>query len=220
MEDLLRSPHLRGLRRLRLNKNETGDAVADWLARAGPRPHLRRLDVAGNGIAPDGVRRLAGIGWLGLLEHLHLAENRFGDEGLRALAGSDAWANLRALGLTDCQLGASSGSILAGCRQLRDLCQLVDDSAVGGLGASDLTALIRSPVVASLCVLRQRRLSLGSARALLTSPAQACQRALQFAVPGELLTGELGRLVREAAHLTNLRHLTANGCRLAAAARR
>jgi uncharacterized protein (TIGR02996 family) len=214
VEGLLRSPHLRDLRRLRLNKNETGDAVADWLARAGPRPHLRALDLAGNGIRADGVRRLAGIDWLGQLEHLGLAECPFGDEGLRALAGSGAWASLRELNVTDCGLGESSGPILVGCRQLRGLRVLVDDSAAGGLGASDLTELMRSPVVANLRVLRLRRLSLASARALLRSPALAGLRVLEFSVPGEKLIGELGRLLREAAHLTNLRHLTVNGCRL------
>ncbi len=168
--------------------------MADWLARAGPRPQLRSLDLAGNGISADGARRLAEIDWLGQLEHLHLAECPFGDEGLRALAGSGAWACLRELNLTDCGLGEGSGPILAGCRHLRGLRVLVDDSAAGGLGASDLTALMRSPVVANLRVLRLRWMSLESARALLTAPA---------------LAG-----LREATHLTNLRHLTVNGCRL------
>jgi uncharacterized protein (TIGR02996 family) len=212
VEDLLRSPHLRNLHRLRLNKNETGDAVADWLAQTGPRPSLRLLDLAGNGITADGARRLASIDWLGQLESLHLAENPFGEEGLRALADSDAWANLRSLNVTDCRLGENSGGILAGCRHLRNLRVLVDDS--GGLRNSDLTTLMHSPVVANLRFLRLRAVSLESARSLLTSPALAELRSLEFTVPGQILTGKLGQLLREATHLTKLRHLKVNTIRL------
>jgi uncharacterized protein (TIGR02996 family) len=237
--DLVRSPHLGSLRRLRMRGNEGGDDLAAAMAEAKPMPDLRTLDVAHNGVTADGARRIARAGWLSQLERLGLEENPIGDDGLEALADSDVWLNQRTLLLYDCQLGERAGRLLAGCRRLSKLQHLSvsiqDDQllvseiagspylsqlrslSVKGKFGSDvrqIDALVRSPLAANLSWLRLPALSPEAVRILLTARSLSGLRLLDVTLGGGPADGEVGKLLREATHLSHVRTLRLECCRL------
>jgi hypothetical protein len=242
VEDVVRSPHLGELRRLKLNKNEAGDGLAAAVAEAQPFPHLRLLDLAENGIGPEGARRLARIGWLRQLEALHLTGNPIGDEGVEALASSEVWASQRRLDLRDCELTPASARRIAACRHLRGLRELYlemqgtgEESVVGDLARSpslhklralevrgkhdlseaDADALVRSPMAPNLRRLRTRARSRAAQRTLIS--AESLGGLTYLWIMGDLGSpgdASLGELVRQATHLRNLTSLTLDACRL------
>jgi uncharacterized protein (TIGR02996 family) len=233
VEGILRSPHLGNLRRLKLNKNDSGDRLIEPLAEAKRFPHLRLLDLLGNGISAEGARQLCRIGWLSQLEQLNLAENPIGDAGVEALAASGVWSNHRRLDLRECKLTGASGRHLAACSHLSGLRDLhvgtkggegfVSDLARSphlhglrtldlmqsdGLSEADADALVRSPMAANLRCLRLHALSRAVQKILLT--AESLSGLTTLCLMGSRSSpsdGLVGKWIREATHLENLTSL-------------
>jgi Leucine-rich repeat (LRR) protein len=237
---LLRSPHLGNLRRLRLNQNQALNAACAVLAEADRFPHLRELDLNGNLIGEPGARELARCGWLRRLDHLGLTDNGIGDAGLEALTSSDALANKRSLNLTGCGLSSAAGRLLADCRHLAGLRELhvatnnlpciLGELArsphlqglrkLGLLGnwvamKSDAEGLVNAPMAPNLRYLRLRCPSSEALQVLLRAPSLAGLTWLELSgCDGVASADEIGTLLHEAGHLTNLRHLDVHSANL------
>jgi uncharacterized protein (TIGR02996 family) len=96
---LVRSPHLTGLRRLRLYLNDMGDAGVDALLDSGILKRLKVLDLWNGRVTDAGARRLAACPDLRNLETLRLSQNQLTDEGIGvlldtgiALEADDQWS--------------------------------------------------------------------------------------------------------------------------------
>jgi uncharacterized protein (TIGR02996 family) len=126
---------LTGIRvRSLLVRGRIGDAGVKELGAAPFMPDLQRLNVAGNGIGPDGVAELTASA-RGPLETLVLTDDRIGDDGAARLGASELRRSLRRLYLTRCGLGAEGleALLVQGMPRLETLClgenDLDDDGA-------------------------------------------------------------------------------------------
>jgi uncharacterized protein (TIGR02996 family) len=106
---LFTSPHLAGLKVLRLPSNNLGNAGIRALNRAASLTGLEELDLSGQGVAEryqdDPIVRSPGmeslVGWSGLatVRSLNLSENEFGRAGLQTLLRSPCARALKELSL-------------------------------------------------------------------------------------------------------------------------
>jgi hypothetical protein len=82
------SPHLSGLRELRLRENEIGDEGVRHLARSSHLGNLTLLDLERNSVGDAGLGHLLDSRRLAGLRYLNLQENLVGPDGLAALLAS------------------------------------------------------------------------------------------------------------------------------------
>jgi hypothetical protein len=143
---LLTSPHVAGLKGLRISGYRLGD---DGLARllAGPFPPVEDLDLRYNRLTAAGVRTLAGWPALSGVRSLNLSTNSFGSDGVRALDGIPT--GVRRLALRGCSLGAGGLAALSRWPGLSGLESL--DLGINQVGDTALAEFLPAlPGVASL----------------------------------------------------------------------
>lgn len=100
---LASSPHLKGLRDVKLASNALGGAGVKALLEGGwP---LVSLDVSGNQLDDSALTAIAAAPHLSTLEHLGLGAGEYSDAALTALAASKTLTSLASLDLTNSQLG-------------------------------------------------------------------------------------------------------------------
>jgi uncharacterized protein (TIGR02996 family) len=145
---LAEGPPLKHLRELHLNFNSLGDAGAEALADGNVLSGLRVLALFGNQIGPSGAARLAGSRALKGITDLRLFNNRLGNKGLAALESATFAGSLRSLSLG--YNGLTEGGIarLAQSSKFPALCRLhLNENPLGVKGAR---AILKSPLFASL----------------------------------------------------------------------
>lgn len=98
--DLLRSPHLTGLRSLALVGLGLTEATAVAIQNAPALRSLTSLNLGGNQIGRAGSYALANAPHLASLEHLNLQGNRLGTIGVRTLLRSPTLAGLKTFNVT------------------------------------------------------------------------------------------------------------------------
>jgi uncharacterized protein (TIGR02996 family) len=138
---LAQSPHIQQLENLNIQDQQIGEAGLEAMLRAGKFSHLRVLNIAANGLAPDGAAMLA-AGPLGPLHELWIDENPIGGVGMQALADSPALAGLRELHLSSTGIGDEGAAAIASSPHLANLQELdfhtagLRDEGAIALGAS------------------------------------------------------------------------------------
>jgi uncharacterized protein (TIGR02996 family) len=138
VEALAQSPHLAGLREVRLLDQQIGPAGARALAQSRHLTSLRALDLCGNPIGPTGARALATALWPELGE-LRLNDCKLGTAGAEALAGSARWTALTELTLQFNEIGPAGAVALSRSERLRGLTALdLWGNPIGNEGARAL----------------------------------------------------------------------------------
>lgn len=134
-----RAGGLPGLRVLRINQVQLGDAELVELLGAHRWSGLRELDLSTNKIGPAGAASLARATHLTALERIDLDQNRLGAKGGAALAGAAHLAGLRHLDLTNCEIGEpATTKLLSSLRNPEVL--LLSSNAIGDGGAKAIAA--------------------------------------------------------------------------------
>jgi uncharacterized protein (TIGR02996 family) len=120
---LLASPHLGGLKALRLPSNNIGNAGINALTSTASLTSLEELDLSGRGVSQrynddpivrsPGMERLAAWAGLASVRSLTLSSNDVGRPGLRALLRSRHTAALQELSLRSCRLDGQTMAELA-----------------------------------------------------------------------------------------------------------
>ncbi len=101
------SPHLAGLKRLSLGRNDFEDDSAEHLATSPYLANLEELDLTDNFLGETGARSLAASSYLGNVRYLELRNNRLGPTGAEAIAGSERLTSLHRLGLASNEIGVA-----------------------------------------------------------------------------------------------------------------
>jgi len=175
---LATSPHLAGLRRLRLARAPLGPAGAEALA--GARFRLRELSLWTSPVEEEGAAALAAAPALDGIEHLGMVHCRVGVAGARAIGAAPGLGQLRALDLRQNRLGQRGGVAFAEGARLTALETLSLWGA--GIGDAGAAALVDSPVAARLARLNLRSNAItdaGAAR-IAAAPALASLRQLNL----------------------------------------
>jgi hypothetical protein len=195
LELLLRSPVLRGVRKLDLSdmSDDFAEQGARLLARQPPLDLLRELNLSFNSLGGNGAEALADSPVLSSLRVLHLSGNDLGPAGVGWLARSEALAGLTTLSLFNNRLGNEGIEALEGATFAGSLRSLV-------LGANRLTAegiarLARSSKFPSLrrLALSESPIDVKGVRAIMNSPLFASLQNLTLD-PGNVPERQLGRL--------------------------
>jgi hypothetical protein len=226
---------LRELRTLHLNScNLNSDALGAFIG-CTALPNLRHLNLQRNNITAMGAALLARADWLAQLDRLDVSGNALGDTGARALVDAGLFArhallDLDAVGLTCDGLRAIGGSDQLGAvRELRasavggDPLEVVAEAPAfarltalrlsgGGTGVTvaGVRALKRSPFASHLCALGHSYfLRAAVFLELLAARELSALRWLhaRSMVGGDEPKIELGTVLRDATHLTNLHAL-------------
>jgi uncharacterized protein (TIGR02996 family) len=197
--ELADSPHLAGLRVLRLGRNRIGDAGAARLAEADLRS-LEELDLRENDLTDAAAGVVARAEPFAGLRRLELAGNRIGPAGAAAAADPRRLPRLDALGLASNALAgrAAAGDLLS--RPIIDL-------SANGFDPANLQALLAAPGPAAVRDLDLGENPLGDAAGLLIagSPRLAGLRTLRLCNAG---LGDPGlAALATAPHVTRLTRL-------------
>jgi uncharacterized protein (TIGR02996 family) len=197
LRELLRSPHIRRLRKLNLNEAGLTSKAAELLASVDWQG-LEVLDLGCNELGPVAARHLAGAPQLASLRSLSLSASDLGERGARALARSPYLGQLRVLDINFYKKPRHKGiEALAAAPWLPNLARLelcgtpMGTREIQALAAAPLTglrwldldgtrmrdaqvrALLRAPWLSGLTHLGLDRNSIGAggARALAEAPA-------------------------------------------------
>jgi uncharacterized protein (TIGR02996 family) len=172
LRHLAGSPHLRGLRELRLSHS---GARGDGLRALAGSPHLGGLTVLalrGTRPSPDGLAALVAAPRLAAVRELDLSDwSLGGNPGAEAVARALAWPNLTGLRLSHCHVGLAGARALAACAALSNL-TLLDLSQNYAITDDAVRALAESPHLARLThlCLHGTLLREEGVRALVSSP--------------------------------------------------
>ncbi|MFW5967997.1 MAG: hypothetical protein ACOCV2_10785 [Persicimonas sp.] len=186
------SPHLRGLTHLELSDNQLIDRTLVAFAEDLEMSELVHLGLSENSLGPGGAEALADAPNLKQLAHLDLAQSDISDQGARHLAESPDIARLEYLDLSDNDIGTEGAKHLGESSQFTRLEHLE-------LGKNDIGA----PGIAALANAK----SLGSVKHL----------GLRCEDQGKRTSSDSRRRARKLVkteHLTKLRHLDLQNCRL------
>ncbi|HEY7330923.1 MAG TPA: hypothetical protein VH592_25000, partial [Gemmataceae bacterium] len=168
---LIESPHLEGLRRLRLSGNLDGNPLVIWgTVPRGPR--LRHLDLSNClRISSAVLRTLVEMPHLAQLTHLNLAQTSLTLDDLRYLVHSPRLASLRVLNLNGNRLTHKAVSVLAEGTILSSLERLwLEANLLGDAGAIALLEWPALPRLTSLS-LAQNQIFASGMKAVAESPA-------------------------------------------------
>jgi uncharacterized protein (TIGR02996 family) len=165
---------------------------------------LSALELAGNGMRPDGLQALLASPHLGRLHTLAVRGNQLYDAGVTALAGA-RWPRLRVLDLSNNHLGQRGAQVLADSPVLAGLAAL--DVGQNWLRAPGVQVLVSSPHLGRLRTLRLARIHFGDrgAAALAASPHLAGLTALDLAYNS--LTDAAAQALAASPHLGRLAEL-------------
>ncbi|HYH66778.1 MAG TPA: TIGR02996 domain-containing protein [Urbifossiella sp.] len=108
------SPAFRRLLAFSYRDEERGGALVAALAGLADPPPLRSLDLQGNRLSADGLRRLLDAPVAAGLECLDVGDNNLGADGFRELVGGDRLPALRRLDAVQIGLGSAGVSELGG----------------------------------------------------------------------------------------------------------
>lgn len=134
------SPHLAGLKRLSLGRNDFEDDSAEHLARSPFLSNLEELDLTDNILGETGARSLAASSYLGNVRYLELRNNRLGPTGAEAIAGSERLTSLHRLGLASNEIGVAR---LHSLSRAHDLLRVpILDLSDNGLNAAGLHVIL------------------------------------------------------------------------------
>jgi uncharacterized protein (TIGR02996 family) len=205
-EQLARSPCVRNLVDLEMNRNYLCDRGAENLARWWGPPHrLRSFDLQTNGIGDKGATVLAGWPGLAELTYFALNYNAIAADGLAALAGSPHLGNLRQLHLERNPLGPTAGQVLARRARWARLERLGLGSC--GLGDDGVAGLAAAEWLASVTDLHLLGNAIGDtgARALARAPYLA--NLTRLVLYENQIGSEGVRALAQSPHLTKLTEL-------------
>ncbi len=138
VRELVKNPHVNGLRSLDFHATRLTDQGARHLAETNAFPHLESLniqDIDGR-LSPEGARSLANSPQLGGLRHLYLIDHPIGDDGARAIAESPCLRSLESLELSGAGIGPTGVIALASSPNLASMrtihligCEITLDAA-------------------------------------------------------------------------------------------
>jgi uncharacterized protein (TIGR02996 family) len=173
MQRLVASPHLGGLKALRVPSNNLGNAGIQLLAGAAGLGALEELDISGRGVSErynddpivnsPGMETLAAWDGLASVRSLALSGNEFGTAGLRTLLRSPRAAGLKHLNIRNTRL---AGGAMAAFHDARPDLRLESlDVGENFLDANGAGHLAGAACLSELKVLRLDRCEIPSAAA-------------------------------------------------------
>jgi hemoglobin-like flavoprotein len=142
---LMSSPYLMNLQSLEFNANNVGDRGVVEMASSSGLISLEELSLQDNGISFQGAVALSTSPLAGRLKCLDLSYNRLGDTGAEALAHGPNWQQLRKLRLVTNDVGLSGAASLSASPSM-EMLQVLDLRDNPLLGELDVQSLARDKV--------------------------------------------------------------------------
>jgi uncharacterized protein (TIGR02996 family) len=159
---LVRSPHLRNLRRLNMDATSLRDEGIRALVQAFDLPALTWLNLSYCGFQTEGARQVANCPALARLVGLDLSRNHLPPDSGRYLAESKYLTRLGSLNLARCDLADAGVVALAASPNLAGVWHL--DLSQNNIGPTGADALVGSPVLDNLTCLDLRNNRVGAGR--------------------------------------------------------